>query len=151
MIREESPPTAELMAAVERARRLSNRQSRVLQARLGITIYQVGILAAVEEGSRHLGEVATATGQQASVASRLVERLVKDGLLERTSDRVDRRAVVIDLTADGRRVLGEARQLVGQTMQRALSRVPAGQAGQLLPALASFLEAAELVLDEGRD
>jgi DNA-binding MarR family transcriptional regulator len=139
------------MAAVERSRRLSNRLSRLLQARLGITIYQVGVLAAVEEGARHLGDVAGATGQQASVASRLVDRLVKDGLLERSADRADRRAVVLDLTVAGRRALGDARQVFGRTMQRALDRVPPDQARQLMPALTSFLEAAEVELDETQD
>jgi DNA-binding MarR family transcriptional regulator len=144
-------PTAELMSAIERVRRLSHHQSRLIQDRFGISIYQVGVLAAVEDGARQLGEVAHATGQQVSSASRLVERLVQDGLLERDADTRDRRAVVIGLTAAGRAMLAGARQLVGATMQQAISHMPAEQAAQLMPALGAFLDAADAVLDEQSD
>jgi DNA-binding MarR family transcriptional regulator len=141
-------PAAELMASIERVRRLSNRQSRLLQDRLGVTIYQVGLLAAVEDGAVSVGSVAHATGQPVSGASRLVERLVRDGLLARSADERDRRAVVLSLTSAGRATLERARSLIGETMQQALAGMPPPQAEQLLPTLASFLDAAEGVIED---
>jgi len=141
-------PTAELMSAIDRVRRLSNHHSRLLQERFGITVYQLGVLAAVDDGARQLGEVAHGTGQQVSSASRLVDRLVKDGLLERDADTRDRRAVVLGLTDAGRTVLEDARRLVGATMQQAIARMPQSKAAQLMPALEAFLDAADAVFDD---
>jgi DNA-binding MarR family transcriptional regulator len=138
--------TAELMAEIERIRRLSNRLSRLLQDDHGVSVYQVGILAAIADGARHLNDVADATGQQASGASRLVERLARDGLLERGPDPRDRRAIVLDLTPRGERLLADARELVGRTILQALDHMPAEHARQLLPVMGSFLDAAQAVL-----
>lgn len=139
-------PATELMGAIEGVRRLSNQLSRVLQDELGVSVYQVGILAAIDDGARHLHEVADATGQQVSGASRLVERLVNDGALERSADPADRRAVVLGLTAAGEQLLADARQLIGRTINRAVERMPPDEARQLLPVMASFLAAADGVL-----
>jgi DNA-binding MarR family transcriptional regulator len=136
------------MSAIERVRRLSNRLSRLLQQEHGLSVYQFGILAAVEDGARQLNEVAEATGQPVSGASRLVERLVNDGLLDRGRDARDRRAVVLALTPAGVELLAAGRSTIGGAMERALGEVPAGLAGQLLPALAAFLDRAECVLGE---
>ena len=136
------------MASIERVRRLSNRHSRLLQERLGVTIYQVGMLAAIDDGARSVGSVAHATGQPVSGASRLIDRLVRDGLIERAADERDRRAVVLSLTPTGVKTLDDARNLVGDTMRLALASMPAPQAEQLLPVLASFLDAAEKVIEE---
>jgi MarR family transcriptional regulator, organic hydroperoxide resistance regulator len=139
--------TAELMASIERVRRLGNRISRLLQDDHGLTVYQLGILAAIDEGARHLHQVAEATGQPDSGASRLVDRLVRDGMIDRDADRADRRAVILGLTAQGRRMLEEARRSIGWTMQQALATMPADKADQLLPALGAFLDAAEDLLE----
>jgi DNA-binding MarR family transcriptional regulator len=151
MARITSTSTGELMSSIERVRRLSNRMSRELQQQLGMSIYQVGMLAAVEDGARHLHQVADATGQHVSGASRLVERLVKEGLLQRHSDDEDRRAVVLALTPAGNRQLAAARQLLGSVVRQALERMPGDKAGELLPVLGSFLEAAETVLDDNAE
>jgi len=136
------------MASIERVRRLSNRHSRLLQARLGVSIYQVGLLAAVDDGALSVGAVAHATGQPVSGASRLIERLVRDGLVERNTDERDRRAVVLGLTPAGRSMLERARALIGQAIEEALAAMPPRQAEQLLPILSSFLDAAEKVTED---
>jgi DNA-binding MarR family transcriptional regulator len=141
-------PAADLMAAIERIRRLSNRLSRQLQRQLGTSVYQVGILAAVEEGARHLHQVAHTTGHHVSGASRLVDKLVNDGLLERHPDPTDRRAVLLALTPRGEERLAQARQVVGRAVRQALDGMPPAKARQLVPVLSSFLDAADAVLDE---
>jgi DNA-binding MarR family transcriptional regulator len=148
MNRPPATPAAELLAAIERIRGLSNRLSRLLQQQLGTTVYQVGILAAVEEGARRLHEVAEATGHHVSGASRLVDRMVSDGLLDRQPDPVDRRAVVLALTDAGTEQLTQARRLVGGIVQQALDGMPRATARQLVPVLGSFLDAADTVLDQ---
>jgi DNA-binding MarR family transcriptional regulator len=147
MSRSPGTTAADLMAAIDRIRRLTNRLSRQLQLQLGISVYQLGILAAVDDGARHLHEVADATGHHVSGASRLVDRLVRDGLLERHPDPDDRRAVVLALTATGRERLADAWLLVGNTIRRALEDMAPADARQLAPALGAFLDAADRVLD----
>jgi DNA-binding MarR family transcriptional regulator len=151
MTQQITTPAAELMGAIERVRRLSNHLSRLLAESFGVSVYQVGILAAIDDGARHLHEVADATGQQVSGASRLVDRLVNDGLLERSVDPTDRRAVVLGLTAAGEQLLADARQLVGRTVNRAVERMPADEARQLLPVLVSFLDAADRALGDSEE
>jgi MarR family transcriptional regulator, organic hydroperoxide resistance regulator len=141
-------PAAELMNAIERIRRLSNQLSRLLQDELGVSVYQVGILAAIDDGARHLHEVAEATGQQVSSASRLVDRLVNDGALERSADPDDRRAVVLGLTPAGEGLLADARQLIGRMINRSVERMPPDEAQRLLPVMISFLDAADGVLGD---
>jgi DNA-binding MarR family transcriptional regulator len=148
MNRPPATPAAELLAAIERIRGLSNRLSRLLQQQLGTTVYQVGILAAVEEGARRLHEVAEATGHHVSGASRLVDRMVSDGLLDRHPDPADRRAVALALTEAGTRQLAQARHLVGGVVQQALDDMSPAKARQLVPVLGSFLDAADRVLDQ---
>ncbi len=141
-------PAAELLEAIERVRRLGNRYSRLLQAELDLTVYHVGVLAAIDDGARHLHQVADATGQQVSGASRLVEKLVVDGLVERRQDESNRRAVVLELTTAGQRRLAEARQLIARQVNEALAHMPADKAQALVPVLEAFLDGADAAAEK---
>jgi DNA-binding MarR family transcriptional regulator len=143
MKRRNGSPAAELLEAIERARRLSNRYSRVLQRELDLTVYHLGVLAAIDDGARHLHQVAEATGQQAPGASRLVDKLVNDGFVRRRQDEANRRAVILELTDAGRERLSDARALIGRQVALALDRMPADKVDLLLPVLDAFLDAAD--------
>ena len=95
-------------------------------APLGITAAQADALAVIGQAGpislRELGELLIA---EAGHPSRLVDRLVEAGLVERRGSAEDRRRVELSLTAEGRRlearivatrqqVLELARQLVGE-------------------------------------
>ncbi|MFN8167504.1 MAG: MarR family transcriptional regulator [Candidatus Nanopelagicales bacterium] len=62
-----------------------------------------------EVGSCRLSDLAEAAGLDLSTVSRHVRDLVDAGYAVRTADERDRRAVVIELTHDGRELLDETR------------------------------------------
>jgi DNA-binding MarR family transcriptional regulator len=76
-----------------------NRKLRI-RAASGLTPSQSSILATA--GPLHLGELARGEAVTAPSASRVVERLVELGLVERTADPEDARRHILNLTRDGR-------------------------------------------------
>jgi DNA-binding MarR family transcriptional regulator len=73
-----------------------------------------------------------------SSASRLCDRLIAAGMLERVPGRVDRREIALFLTASSRHLLAELRATRQETVARALAEMtPTGRAA-LLTGLAEF-------------
>src|SRR5437867_5147775 len=78
-------------------------------------------------------------------ASRLVDRLVTERLVERYEDPGDRRRALVRLAPRGRAALEEmqqGRRQMGGRLRRALERLPAAQLIQLREAMAALAEAA---------
>jgi|GEM_PF-2681004 len=59
-----------------------------------------------QRGPRRLGDLAMASSLGVSHASRLVESLVRDGLVERTIPTDDRRVTILAVTSEGNRAAG---------------------------------------------
>jgi DNA-binding MarR family transcriptional regulator len=75
-----------------------------------LTSSQASTLASVESlGPVRLGDLAAHEGVTAPTQSRLVASLESQGLLRRTPDRVDKRATLLVITAQGRRQLEQLR------------------------------------------
>ncbi|WP_286403807.1 MarR family winged helix-turn-helix transcriptional regulator [Pseudarthrobacter defluvii] len=93
-------------------------------------------------GPQNLGGVAAELGVHASNATRICDRLVAAGLLERREDPADRRYVRLELTAKGHAlvdsVLDHRRQAIGEV----ISRMPSGRRPALAAALEAFAAAA---------
>ena len=66
------------------------------------------------EKPMRLQELTERTHAKPSAASRLVERMVKDGLVEKRRDGCDGRAVELHVTPEGRRVEAQARAVFEQ-------------------------------------
>jgi len=84
-----------------------------------------------------------------NTVSMLVRQLVAAGLVTRTTDPDDRRAVLLELTDDGRRVLADWQTAHERRLAGALSRLPAADQRAIsaaLPALSRLVDALE---DEG--
>ena len=99
---------AELAARVETQARallaLSTRASMKLPGSVSLT--QLRALAAVEEvGPCSLGTLADALMISVSSASRMVDRIVALGLLDRRPSETSRRELTLQLTSRGRRML----------------------------------------------
>ncbi|HVE25695.1 MAG TPA: MarR family transcriptional regulator [Sporichthya sp.] len=78
----------------------------VAAAPVPLTVPQHRVLITVaEEGSRRVGALAEDLGVNQSNASRIVDRLVGQGLVRRTRDQADGRASLVALTAEGQHVL----------------------------------------------
>ena len=80
----------------------------VAAAPVALTVPQHRVLLLIAtDGPRRVGVLAADLGVNQSNASRLVDRLVGQGLARRTSDVADARASLVDLTPLGRKVLRE--------------------------------------------
>jgi DNA-binding MarR family transcriptional regulator len=92
-------------AAIHLLRRAGeqDRAAPVSRARLS------ALSVVVFRGPLTLGELAAAEGVRSATMTGLVNGLVADGLVRRQPHSTDRRAVVVEATAAGRRVLERAR------------------------------------------
>lgn len=99
---------------------------------------QLRVLVLIQSrGPQNLGGVAAELGVHASNATRICDRLVVAGLLERREDPVDRRYIRLELTTKGRSLVRSVLEHRRQAIAEVISRMPAGKR----PALASALEA----------
>lgn len=102
-------PLFELALAVKAGQREFERWSNDAMRPLGLTGAQADALIVIGQAGplslRELGELLIA---EAGHPSRLVERLVAAGLVERRPAEDDRRRIVLSLTPRGRRLAGRA-------------------------------------------
>jgi MarR family transcriptional regulator, organic hydroperoxide resistance regulator len=119
-------PLFELALILKAIQRELERRTNEAMAPLGITGAQADALAVIGQAGplalKDLGDLLIA---EAGHPSRLVDRLVAAGLVERRAAQDDRRRIVLSLTQEGRRlekrihearegVLDLARQLIGE-------------------------------------
>ncbi|KES04065.1 MarR family transcriptional regulator [Streptomyces toyocaensis] len=82
--------------------------------------------------------------------SRLCDRLVAAGLVERVVGRTDRREIRLHLSRRGRAFLDDLRARREQELQSVLTLMPAGKRAALLEGLEAFCDAAALQMhDDG--
>jgi DNA-binding MarR family transcriptional regulator len=104
----------------------------------GLTMEQFGVLATVKGsgGSLRPVDLALLLERSPNSISMLVDRMVKAGLVKRTRDRKDRRAVNVSLTSKGDNALKPATPAGWEFIQKILSVL----SGKEKHALASLLE-----------
>lgn len=103
-----------------------------------VTVVQLRTLIVVQaRGPLNLGGVAELTGTHISNASRTCERLVGLGLLTRHDDPDDRRNVLVDVTAEGRKLVHSVMRRRRRLLTALLGGLEPGQ----LAALAGPLQA----------
>jgi DNA-binding MarR family transcriptional regulator len=91
--------------------RLARRLRQLDVAADGITMSMVSALYVLEQqGPMPLGDLAVAEKVQPPTMTRLVARLEELGLVARGTRPGDRRVVMIALTDEGRRLVGESRE-----------------------------------------
>ena len=88
-------------------------------------------------------EVAASQGITVGAASRLVDRLHRDGLLHRTPCEHDRRATILTVTDTGMTHLASAETIVTAEQERLLAPLSPGQRERLAHTLALIDEAAD--------
>jgi DNA-binding MarR family transcriptional regulator len=109
-----------------------------LAARAGVTLDRAAYAALCrvhEAGPLRLSELAARMGVDASTASRQVQQLERIGLVGRVGDPADRRASLLELTAEGDRVLARMRQ----ARRASLAQVLGGWSGADRRTLAAVL------------
>lgn len=97
------------------------------------------IVASTEPVS--LSELADAARLHLSTASRLCDRMVEDGLLDRRDDPANRRALNLRLTAKGRRVVSAMIRHRRTAITPMLRAMPAARRREMVALLGEFAEA----------
>lgn len=100
-------------ALLEGSRDLLRTLDRELMEGVGMDVryYDVLLHVAEGEGGRRMTELADAIILSKSGLTSLVDRMEREGLLERRPDPTDRRAILVTLTTRGAERFGEASQL----------------------------------------
>jgi DNA-binding MarR family transcriptional regulator len=108
-----------------------------------VDVTQFRLLVVVgSRGAVSLRTLATAAGIHMSKASRMCERMVTNGLLNRADNPEDRRHLTLTLTPKSRRVLRKVMSRRRQTVAAILARMVPGDRDQLSAVLTAFADAA---------
>jgi DNA-binding MarR family transcriptional regulator len=77
---------------------------------------------------------------EAPTMCRMVDRLARDGLVERTSDPLDRRATRVSLTAEGRAVVARSARVLEEIDERTFGGLDADERRTLAELLGRVVE-----------
>lgn len=137
-----------LTEVVGRLRRTLRRSIRTDYPWEQLPMARVELMHALSElgGSARVGELAHARRLAANTVSELVQRLIDDGLAERTIDPLDRRASVIALLPAGAEELERWTDANDTRIRAAMGSLPSTDQTairQALPALQSLVDALE--------
>ena len=114
------------------------------EAGVTITLAQYRMLAVLSpDNAQNVRDLAARLGVDRSTATRMCNRLVSAGLIERTEDPADRRAVMISLTGEGRGVVEAVTRARRDNVGALLRALPADRREQLVDLLDEFAELAE--------
>jgi DNA-binding MarR family transcriptional regulator len=109
----------------------------------GLTVAQYQVLEPLCAGPSKVGAIAQTAGVSAPTATRMLDGLARQGLVERHATPEDRRCVLVALTEDGRRAVKSKRRDV-QEMRRKVAALlddeERAQATRLLQRLADAME-----------
>ncbi|MEO3938903.1 MarR family transcriptional regulator [Dermatophilaceae bacterium Soc4.6] len=108
-----------------------------------VTFVQFRMLVVIaSRGPLNLGEVARHLGVHPSNATRMVDKLVTAGLVERTDDLADRRYLTLTVTPTGHDIVTKVMNHRRQAISTVMDAMPASRRRTLASVLASFAEAA---------
>ena len=95
-----------------------------------------------QEGPKAVSELAEGLGLDTSTVTRIVDVLVRDGLLHRTRDeKRDRRRVFVSLSEPGRQLAVKLRGCADEYCERILVRIPRDSREDVLHTLRVLVEA----------
>ena len=117
-------------------------ESALSEAGNALTLGRFLVLRTVRDTSAcHIQEVAASQGITLGAASRLVDRLHRDGLVHRTPCEHDRRATILTVTEQGLAHLEEACMIVEKEQERLFTPLSPAQREELTRSLALIAEA----------
>lgn len=119
-------------------------ESALSEAGNALTLGRFLVLRTVRDTPAcRIQEVAASQGITLGAASRLVDRLHRDGLVHRTPCEHDRRAIILTVTEEGLAHLEKACVIVEKEQERLFARLSAAQREELTRALSLIAEAAK--------
>jgi DNA-binding MarR family transcriptional regulator len=111
------------------------------QPSIALTFPQMVTLLAIQQhGTCRMSELAEQTHQSAGTLTGIVDRLIADGLVERTRSVNDRRVVEVGLTDEGKQRLYQASEARHKDIRRVLDKFGDSDLAQLLALLRRFLD-----------
>jgi DNA-binding MarR family transcriptional regulator len=121
--------------------RIGKIAGQVAHERGAITLERARILWQLVESPRRSGEIAQRCGLTPASVSELVDSLERDGFVRRSEDRNDRRAVVVEISARGRREIDRVGELMTAPVAKILAGLSADKRSRIAAALADLQEA----------
>lgn len=119
-------------------------ESTLSEAGNALTLGRFLVLRTVRDTPAcRIQEVAASQGITLGAASRLVDRLHRDGLVHRTPCEHDRRAIILTVTEEGLAHLEKACVIVEKEQERLFAPLSAAQREELTRALSLIAEAAK--------
>src|SRR4051794_32060140 len=100
------------------------------------------LVALAEHGPQNVGRLAEEVDVHASTATRMCDRLVRRGLIERTASPDSRREVIVRLPPAGRRLVGKVMTARRRAIRDIVARVPEPLRASMVGALQAFADAA---------
>lgn len=141
----ERPADRELVDAFLRASRalvaVAARSLAGLEDEVTLPQFRVLVVLATQ-GTQRAADLASTLQVSPSTASRMVERLVRKGLVRRGRTKGDRRSVQLQLTDTGRQVVAEVGERRRAEIETILGHLPQEEWSRLTDALVSFATAA---------
>lgn len=137
------PALRETTDAMNRLRRLTVEVTSAIESELSLSLPQALALEAVGDGARQVSEVARRVFAHVSSASRVVDQLVTAGLVTRDPDPDDRRAVLLEVTADGKLMLEELETVRTRTLGRVIDRLDEDEVDDLNRVICRLADAIE--------
>jgi DNA-binding MarR family transcriptional regulator len=105
----------------------------------------------LRERAMRSGDLAQRCAMTAPAITELVDSLARDGFTRRLEDAADRRVVLVELTARGRRELDRYREYMKERVARILATMPAEKRARLRAALIDLHDAVEATTKESAD
>ena len=108
-----------------------------------VTLAQYRVLIELAaRGPQRLADLANALTVERSTATRMCDRLVRKGLMERERGTEDRRVVRVSLTDAGAELVAEVSRRRRAEIRRIVRRIPVASRPQVVSALEAFASAA---------
>lgn len=100
------------------------------------------LVVLASRGPQRVVDLAGVLDVNASTATRMCDRLARKGLIDRERLDVDRRTVLVTISAAGRELVGDVTRRRRRDVQTVVRRVPAQERAHLVTALRTFAAAA---------
>jgi DNA-binding MarR family transcriptional regulator len=113
-----------------------------------VSANRAGVMWQLRERAMRSGDLAQRCAMTAPALTELVDSLTREGFVRRLEDPGDRRVVLVELTAQGRRELDKHREVMKRGVAAILARVPADKRARLRVALSDLNESIEAITKE---
>ncbi|EYE88155.1 MarR family transcriptional regulator [Fervidicella metallireducens AeB] len=90
-----------------------------------------------------MNELSDKMNLDSSTMTRIIDKLVRDGLIKRDKDEEDRRKVLVMLTDRGKEVANMLNDSVNEYYKKIISNIPTGRIDEVLNAVSVLLKAFE--------